>query len=131
MTPQDLPSWIALFLGLYALAAGMGELRNPGGWAAMLEDFEKSPGLRFLAGILCIGFGALIYLVCGAQYRSWLAIAMSVIGGLMVIEGVLILASGERVMGFARRFLGKAGSVWPGFSVFLGAAFILLAFARL
>jgi hypothetical protein len=29
--PADLPAWVAMFLGLYALAAGAGEFRAPGG----------------------------------------------------------------------------------------------------
>jgi hypothetical protein len=34
----DIPAWIALFLGLYSLAAAAGEFRSPGGWAAMLME---------------------------------------------------------------------------------------------
>src|SRR5688500_18159994 len=47
---SQLPAWIALFLGLYWLAAGVGELRGPNGWWMMLKEFERSPALRFVTG---------------------------------------------------------------------------------
>ena len=131
MTPHDMSSWIALFTGLYALAVGIGELRNPGGWAVMLKEFEAFQALRFLTGVISIGIGGMIYLACSSQAPSWLAIGMSVIGGLMVVKGALLIASGDRLMVFARQLIGKAGSFLPGFVVFLGAVLILLAFARL
>ena len=55
---QDLPAWILLFVGLYSLAAAVGELRLPGTWAKMLADFERGPGLRFVTGFFVLSLGA-------------------------------------------------------------------------
>lgn len=129
--PVDLPVWIALFLGLYALAAGAGEFRAPGGWNAMLLDFERSPGLRYLTGMACMALGAAIYLAVPWVAGDWLAIAVNILGGLALAEGLLILAAGDRFLALGRRMLGNAWGAWAGLSVVLGFAAIVAAMSRL
>lgn len=127
----DIPAWIALFLGLYALAAAVGEFRAPGGWAAMLMDFERSPGLRFLTGMFCIALGAAIYLVSPWRPDDWLSIAVSVIGGICVAEGMLILAAGDRFLLLARGLVTTASGFWAAFAALFGIGAIVVALARL
>ena len=38
----DIPAWIAFFLGLYSLAAAVGEFRAAGPRRVMLNDMERS-----------------------------------------------------------------------------------------
>ena len=128
---QDLPAWILLFVGLYSLAAAVGELRLPGTWARMLGDFERGPGLRFLTGFFVLSLGAAVYLVNPWRPDDWVAVLVSVMGGLMVAEGALILAMGDRFLGFARALIGRASTAWAGFSALLGFALIALALSRL
>lgn len=127
----DIPAWIALFIGLYSLAAAVGEFRAPGGWAAMLLDFERSPASRLLAGLICISVGAAIYLVSPWRPGDWLSIAVSVIGGLFVAEGMLILAAGDRFLLVARGIIGTASGLWASFSALFGIGAIIVALARL
>lgn len=129
--PADIPAWIAFFTGLYALSAGVAEMRTPGGWQAMLADFERSRGLQFLTGLFCIFAGGAIYLACPWKTGDWLAIAINIMGGGMALEGAIILAAGDRFMEFGRKLMEKAGPFWAGLSGALGAALILLAFSRL
>ena len=128
---QDLPAWILLFVGLYSLAAAVGELRLPGTWAKMLADFERGPGLRFVTGFFVLSLGAAVYLVNPWRPDDWMAVAVSILGGLMVAQGALILAMGDRVLGFARALIGRAGTAWAGFSAVLGVALIVAAMSRL
>jgi len=127
----DISAWIALFLGVYALAAAAGELRSPNTWWTMLKDFERSPALRFLTGLVTLALGAAIYLVNPWQPGDWLAIAVSVVGGIAVAEGLLILAAGERFLHLARALLGRGGRAWAGFAALLGIAAILVGMSRL
>ena len=127
----DIPAWIAFFLGLYSLASGAGEMRNPGGWAAMMADFERSPAARFLTGFVCIAVGAAIYLACPWRAGDWLAIAVNILGGVAVAEGILILAAGDRAVALARRIIGNAMGFWAAFSVLFGFAAIIAAVMRL
>jgi hypothetical protein len=128
---QDISAWIALFLGLYSLAAAVGEFRSPGTWMTMLKDFERSAGLRFLTGLICLVLGAAIYLVNPWNPRDWLSIAVSALGGLCAAEGLLILAAGDRFLGFARALMGRSNAFWTGFSAIFGIAAIAVALARL
>lgn len=127
----DTSAWIALLLGLYALAAGVGELRNPNSWWVMLKEFERSAALRFVTGLVTLSLGAAIYLVNPWTRGDWLSMAVEIVGGLAAAEGLLILAAGERFLHFARAFLGRAGRLWAGLSTMLGAAAVLVALSRL
>lgn len=106
-------------------------MRSPGGWAVMLKDFERSPALRFLTGLVTLALGATIYLVNPWRPEDWLAIVVSVIGGIAIAEGLLILAAGERFLSMGRALLGRGGRVWAGFSALFGFAMLLVALSRL
>lgn len=128
---QDTPAWVALFFGLYSLSAGYGEIRASGGWVRMVGEWEESYALRFLTGLFCIFAGGVIFLAVPWVSGDWLAILINILGGLMLIEGMVILAAGERVIALARRLMGSAGTGWAGFSCLVGAGFILAAISRL
>jgi hypothetical protein len=127
----EIPAWIAFFLGLYSLAAGAGEMRAPGGWNAMLAEFERSPGVRFLTGFACLAVGAAVYLASPWREGDWLAIVVNILGGIAVVEGMLMLAPGDRFLHLARRLIGKASTAWAGVSIVFGLAAIVAAFSRI
>ena len=62
---------------------------------------------------------------------DWLAIAVNILGGIAVVEGVLVLAAGDRFLQLGRRMLGNASGAWAGFSVLFGLAAIIAAVTRL
>lgn len=128
---SDISAWIAVFVGLYALAAAVGELRSPNTWWTMLKDFERNPALRFLTGLVLLALGATIYLVNPWRSGDWLAIAVSVTGGLAVAEGLLILAAGERFLLLGRALLGRGGRGWAAFAALFGVAAIVAGVMRL
>ena len=130
-TADTIPAWIVMFLGIYAFAAAMGELRMPGTWNGMLTDFEQSPGMRFIAGIFTLTLGACIYLVTPWRPDDWLFVAVAGLGGLLVVEGIALLAAGERFVTFGRWAMAGASEVWAGLSAVLGAALIFVALSRL
>lgn len=127
----DISAWILFFVGTYALAAAAGELRAPNTWWAMLKDFERSPALRFVTGFVVLAIGAAIYLANPWRPGDWLSIAASVIGGVAIAEGLLMLAAGDRFLHVGRALIGRAGRAWAGFAALLGIALILLALSRM
>lgn len=129
--PSQVSAWIMFFIGLYSLAAAAGELRSPNTWWAMLKDFERSAALRFLTGLLVLALGAAVYLVNPWLPGDWLSVVVSALGGVMIAEGLLILAAGDRFLHVARALIGRAGRAWAGLSALLGIAMILLAMSRL
>ena len=129
--PIDLPAWIALFMGLYSLAAAIGEWRQPGFWSAMLADFERTPALRFLTGFVVLFFGGAIYMASPWRPGDWLSVLVTVLGGGMALEGALILAMGDRFLGFARALMGRASRSWAAIAALMGIALIATALIRL
>jgi len=97
----------------------------------MLKDLERSPAVRFLTGLVALAVGATIYLVNPWRPDDWLSIAVSVVSGIAVAEGVLILAAGERFLHFGRALLGRGGRGWAGLAALFGIAAIVLGMMRL
>lgn len=128
---SDIAAWVALFMGLYALGAAVGELREPGSWAGMLDEFENRSGLQFLTGIVLIGLGGAIYLVNPWNPADWLSVVVTILGGGMALEGVVMLAFGKPYMHFARKLLGQVNRGWALFSAAIGAGLIVVALLRL
>ena len=56
------PAWTALFLGLFALFSGIGELRQPGHWDRLLAELTASPALQMIFGLVELLLGAIVYL---------------------------------------------------------------------
>ncbi len=126
----DIPAWIILFVGLYSLAASIGEWRTPGLWASMLEDFERQPGLRFMTGFFLLSLGAAVYMVNPWRPDDWLSVLVTVLGGIMTLEGAVFLAIGDRFLAFSRWLIGRASRPWAAFSAILGVALIVIAAIR-
>ncbi len=132
----NITGWITFFIGLYALAAGVGEFRRPGFWAQMLTEVRASAALQFLTGMVTLTIGAVIYLVNPFNPADWLSILITVLGAWMFIEGVLIFAFGDWFLRFAGKMMGSgrddgAQRIWAGLSVLIGIAAMFAAFVRL
>ncbi|UIP07716.1 hypothetical protein LY632_04775 [Erythrobacter sp. SDW2] len=130
-TAADMSAWIALFLGLAIMAASVAELRAPGGWMKLVEELEASFALRFVAGFVTVMFGALVYLANPWDRGDWLSVLVTVIGGIGVAKGLLILAAPDRIMGLGRRILGNRSTVIAGIDALLGAGLLFAALSRL
>ena len=130
-TAATTPAWIALFLGLYILAACVSELRAPDGWAQMLASFEASPALTFVTGVFTFTLGAVIYLVTPWNAEDWLSIVVSVIGGVAIAKGLFFIAAPDRIFALGKRMLvGNTGLI-AGIDAVLGAALLFVALSRL
>lgn len=127
----DISAWIILFTGFYSLGAAIGELRSPGSWAAMLDDFEGRAGLQFLTGIVVLALGATIYLVNPWNPGDWMSVLVTVLGGGMALEGFIILAWGQAFIHLASKMLGAVNRVWAMFAGVIGIVMICLALLRL
>ncbi len=124
-------AWIAVFIGLYALASGIGEWRQAGGWDRMLDEIEGSRALQYLIGLACVAIGAAIYLANPLYGNDWLSFVLGMIGGLVVLEGLLLLALPDRFLPFAWQLLEKIGRIGPGVAVAVGLALFLAGAVRL
>ena len=124
------PAWAALFVGLFALFAGLGELRKPGHWVKLLAEIGGSPALQMVTGLVELALGAVIYAANPWGSTDWLASTMSVIGGLMCLEALAILAFSDVYMAFWLRRFGPLSRLWVALSMLFGVAMIAAAVPR-
>ena len=127
---DQISAWTAIFIGLYAVAAGCGEWRQAGGWERLLDELEGSRALQYLTGLLCVTIGAVIYCANPMYGNDWLSFLLGILGGLTAVAGLLLLAVPDRVIPFAWSFLEKAGRIGPGVSVAIGLALFLAGAVR-
>ena len=130
-TNETTATWIALFLGLYILAAVYAELKRPGNWAGMIEEMSGSKSLRLLAGIIAFTMGAAIYLVTPWRPDDWLSVAVTILGALAVAKGVLLIAASDGTLKLFKRVLSGKTTMIAAFDGLIGVALILVALNRL
>lgn len=123
---NDATGWTSLLLGLAAIAAGIGALRKPGIWRTMIEEVEKSPALQFVCGMLEILVGAVVYFANPWVPGDTLACALKALGGLMMIEGLVILAFCDIYTQLWLKNLSAVHRGWAGFTVVLGVALVVI-----
>ena len=82
---------LAVFLGLYMVAAGIGMLTDRNSYASMIEGVRENTALGFLTGAFVFALGAAMV----AVHNLWtgpLAIVVSLLAWWTLIKGVLLLA---------------------------------------
>ncbi|GGN57854.1 MAG: hypothetical protein CMH85_09155 [Novosphingobium sp.] len=121
------PAWTALFLGLFAFFAGIGELRKPGHWHTLIQEIVASPALQLATGLLELFLGAVIYIANPWASPDWLSSVLSVVGGLMCIEALMVIAFSDVYMAFWVRRFGPLSKLWSWASVVIGLALIAVA----
>ncbi len=127
----DTSAWIALFLGLYILAAGVGELRSSGTWTRLLDSFEQTPAVAFLSGAFTTALGAAIYLASPWRPGDVMSMTISVIGGLAAVKGLVFIAAPDRMAGLGRKLMTRHSGSIAGISAVVGAGFVITAVSRL
>lgn len=120
------PAWTALFLGLFALFAGLGEFRQPGHWQKLIQEIVASPALQMVTGLVELFLGAVIYLANPWASPDWLSSLMSVVGGVMCIEALAVVAFSDVYLAFWLRRFGPLSRLWTWFSILLGVALIVV-----
>ena len=126
----NITGWITFFIGLYAVAAGLGEFRRPGFWVRMVQEFRESHALQFLTGFVTLAIGATIYLVNPWNPSDLLSILITVLGAWIFIEGALILAVGDWFLTFVSKLMGSTNRIWAGLSIIIGLGAIFAALVR-
>ena len=95
----------------------------------MVRDFARNRALQFLTGFVCLAVGAAIYLVNPWNPGDWLSVLITVLGGWMVVEGAIILAIGDKFLGFAARMM-QGGRLWAFLSILIGLCLTVAGLIR-
>lgn len=121
-------AWILLLMGLYSVSAAIGELRKPGTWARMVWEIERSGALQFLTGLLMLVLGGAVYLVNPYNPADWTSILVTIIGGLMMLEGTAFLAFPDWMIRLARMCIGSGGRLYALASLVIGLALLFISY---
>ena len=82
---------LAVFIGLYMVAAGIGLLTDRNGYATLIDDLRENAALGYVTGVFVFALGAAMVAVHNLWTGS-LAIVVSLFGWGTLVEGVLLLA---------------------------------------
>ena len=126
----DATSWSSGLLGLFAVFAAIGALRQPGLWRTMIEEIDKSPALQLVSGFIELFVGAAIYLVNPWDASDILTIVMKSIGGLMMIEALVVMGFSDLYLHFWLKNLAAMHKGWAVLTLLIGLALTAAGFVR-
>ena len=92
---------LLVLIGVYELAAGIAGFTGRIEWRAMMEEFERSPSLAFVTGFVVFVIGGVMIM----NHHHWtdpLAIIVSAIAWIALVEGLLIMIAARPLLIFFR-----------------------------
>ena len=115
---------LLVLIGLYELAAGIAGLTGRLDWSEMFEEFERSPSLSFVTGFMVFVIGGVMIM----SHHHWtdpLAIVVSLVAWIALIEGLLIMIVAQPLLIFFRPVLGSQRAI-SAFAALFGIVLIVL-----
>jgi uncharacterized protein YjeT (DUF2065 family) len=114
---------LAVLIGLYMIAVGIGGLTGNARWAELVEELERSPSLLWLVGAFAFAVGALVVTIHN-RWTDPLAMIVTFAGWAALAEGLVLLAYPAAWLALARPMLRHVRAVAIA-SILLGALFLL------
>lgn len=117
---------LAFLIGLYFCAASLGIMNNRTAVWDMVAELSGSPALGYIGGLIAFAMGGAMV----AIHNDWgtpLAIAVSAIGWICLIEGVLLLAVREQFIGLFTRWRPTPAVMMAIALVTMAAGVVLVA----
>ena len=110
-------------IGIYMIVVGIGGFLAPSRWQAVMEDLERSPGLVMALGFPVFAAGAALVLI-HSIWTDPLAVIVSLIGYVALIEGALLLAVPDPLIKIGRWSV-QFTRAWAIVSIVLGILLFL------
>jgi uncharacterized protein YjeT (DUF2065 family) len=123
--PATSTAWLAILLGTYLLAGGFGAILRGHLWAEIIDEFDRSPGLVAVTGVVAFVVGALVVTVHNV-WNSPAAILVSAAGWIACAEGLSLLTVPQLWLRFARPMIA-APRIWGAVMIVLGAYLLAAA----
>ena len=124
---SNVTTLLAMLIGAYVAAAGLGGLLDPERWRRVLADFTGSPVLGLISGVVAFVIGGAIIGVHG-RWDSPLAIIVSLVGWIALAEGFVLIAFGDWWVRFTMP-LSSQPRLWGGFALLVGAGLFIAGVA--
>jgi hypothetical protein len=114
---------LAIAIGLYWIAAGIGLLTTPERMSAMVEDIDRLPGLAIGLGAGLFATGSAM-LIAHHIFYDPLSVIVTVLAAILAFEGLVLIAFPQPLLGLAKPFLANA-RLWATVSLVLGLLMLL------
>jgi hypothetical protein len=115
---------LAVFVGLYLVAAGIGLLSERDSYSKMLAEFQDNTALGFITGAFVLALGAAMVAIHNL-WTSPLAILVSVIAWWTLLKGVFLLAIRQRFLALANVVSFKNSVLFGAVVITFGAALLM------
>lgn len=121
---------LAIAIGLYAMASGLGMGLSSDRFIRMLKQAEASVALSFVIGLLtfCIGTAIVLTHPLG---EGWLSLLVVIMGWCALIEGLVFLAAPQIIWAIARLFMTRVTRIWGLLAMAMGAALVWAGYCHL
>ncbi|MBP9234240.1 MAG: hypothetical protein KBF30_06160 [Hyphomonadaceae bacterium] len=115
--------------GVYILVTGLAGLFAPDRWKLVMDDYARSPGLTYLTAVIVFGLG-LVLVMLHNLWTDPLAVIVSLIGWIVLIEGIALMALPEALLKFGGAAVASHSRVrlWAIFALIAGAILLAAAF---
>lgn len=114
---MELSILVAKTMALVYLSVGIAALTNKISFRKMIEDFEKSPALTYIGGLMALVIGMLLVEYHNFWVKDWTVI-VTILGWIAVVKGVMLLAFPQSVCYFKGWF--KNSQIFSVFVIILG-----------
>ncbi len=101
---------LLVLIGAYELTAGVAGLTGRIDWRAMTEEFVRSPSLSFITGFMVFVLGG-VTIMNHHHWTDFLAIIVSLVGWIALIEGILMMIAAKPLLIFFRPLIGSQRAV--------------------
>ena len=92
---------LLVLIGLYELTAGLAGLTGRIDWQEMTGEFERSASLSFVTGFVVFAMGG-VMIINHHHWTDLLAIIVSAVGWIALIEGILMMLAARPLLIFFR-----------------------------
>lgn len=83
--------FVAKVLSLLYLSAGLAALSGKVTFAKIVDDFDKSPALTFMTGLITLTMGMLILEFHNVWVKDW-TVLVTIVGWAAVLKGIMFIA---------------------------------------
>ena len=95
---------LAILIGLYELIAGIAGLTGRISWPALIQDFERTPGITFLSGAVAFMIGGTLILV-HSHWTDLTSSLVSAVGWIVFVKGLLIMLAPMPLLKLSERLI--------------------------
>ena len=122
---MELSVLVARIIAIVYLAAGIGALSGRISFKKIVENFESSQALTYLAGFMALMIGMILVHYHNIWVKDWIVL-ITVIGWLSLLKGIMLISCPQCISFFKSWY--ENTRIWGIFLIVVGLIFAYLGF---